>query len=368
MRPGIGTQPRCPDQNFASVSGCDNDHGSVEDQRKHLRISLPDDCFALRTALNAPRSNVDWEIRVDQLNAIRVFVQVVKSAGFTNAAKSLGMPKTTVSKLVNDLEAHLNIKLLKRSTRSVQVTDQGALYYERTVRWLEELREIDNSFDADSAAPRGLVRVDTSAWVASSIIIPELPRFYARFPHIDIEISVGDRAAHLIQERADVAIRSGPITDLSMIARPLGSSPWVTAATPDYLQSHGTPLHPADLKNGHIVINHQLTGTGRSTPLTFQKEGQTLQIEARTVLTVNESNAHLTAGVAGIGILYSFEWKLRPYLDDGRLVRILQDWQPQPYPFHLVYPRNPHMSTRMRAFIGWIAEIFEHLNPGGIRD
>jgi len=298
---------------------------------------------------------------VDQLNAIRVFAQVVQLGGFTKAAESLGMPKTTVSKLVRDLEGHLSVKLLKRSTRSVQVTAEGAAYYELTARWLDELREIDASLDSVTAEPRGLVHVDASAWVASNVIIPNLPDFYARHPYIEVEISVSDRAAHLIRESADCAVRSGMVSDLSMVARPLGTSRWVTAATPSYLQRHGTPSHPDDLRKGHILINYQMTGSGRATPIIFQKEDESLQIEVPTKLTVNESNAHLAAGVAGIGILYSFEWKLRPYLDDGRLIPILCDWQPPSYPFHLVYPPNRHMSARVRAFMDWLAFVFDNL-------
>lgn len=299
---------------------------------------------------------------MDQLNAIRVFVQVVELAGFTKAAKSLGMPKTTVSKLISDLETHLKVKLLKRSTRRVQVTPEGAAYYERTTRWLDELREIDGSFDSVTAQLHGLVHVNASAWVASNVIIPRLPDFYAKYPAIEIEISVGDRAAHLIRERADCAVRSGVVNDLSMVARPLGSSPWVTAATPAYLQHHGIPLHPSDLSKGHVVINYQSTSSGRSTPLIFHTDGEPLHIEVPTLLTVNESNAHLAAGLTGIGLLYSFEWKLRPYLEDGRLIPVLEDWQPANYPFHLVYPPNRHMSARTRVFIDWITQQFASLS------
>lgn len=298
---------------------------------------------------------------MDQLNAIRVFAQVVQLGGFTKAAESLGMPKTTVSKLVRELEEHLRLKLLKRSTRSVQVTAEGAAYYERTARWLDELREIDGSLNSVAAEPRGLVHVDASAWVASNVIVPNLPDFYVRHPYIEVEISVSDRATHLIRESADCAVRGGVVRDFSMVARRLGASRWVTAATPTYLQRHGTPSHPDDLKKGHLLVNYQMTGSGRATPLIFQKDDESLQIEAPTMLTVNESNAHLAAGIAGIGILYSFEWKLRPYLDDGRLIPILDDWQPPPYPFHLVYPPNRHMSTRVRAFMDWLALVFDDL-------
>jgi LysR family transcriptional regulator for bpeEF and oprC len=298
---------------------------------------------------------------VDQLNAIKAFSQVVQLGSFTKAAESLGMPKTTVSKLVGSLEAHLRVKLLKRSTRTVQVTPEGAVYFERTARWLDQLKEIDCTFDHISPEPQGLVHVDLSAWTACAIVIPRLPDFYLRYPKVQVKITVSDRAAHLIRDSADCAIRSGNVTDQSMIARPLGLSRWITAATPAYLQQHGTPTHPAELRKGHVLVNHQLSGSGRAIPFIFQNDKESIHIESSSRLLTNESNAHLAAGLAGIGILYSFEWKLRPYLDDGRLVSILDDWQPPPYPFHLVYPPNRHMSTRVKVFMDWLFEVFKDL-------
>lgn len=211
---------------------------------------------------------------MDQLLAIKVFSRVVELGGFTKAAELLGMPKTTVSKLISDLELHLSAKLLKRTTRNVTVTAEGAIYFERTARWLRELDDIDGGFDVDRTKPRGRVQVDISAWVASSVLIPRLLDFYARYPDIDIEMNVSDRTAHLIRENADCAVRGGALNDLSMIGRPLGSSRWVTAATPAYLARYGTPTHPDDLKSGHLLINYQLAATGRPAPFNFQKNGR----------------------------------------------------------------------------------------------
>jgi LysR family transcriptional regulator, regulator for bpeEF and oprC len=129
---------------------------------------------------------------VDRFTAINAFCRVVETGGFTKAADSLDMPKATISKLVAELEAHLRIKLLKRTTRSVQVTADGVAYYERASRWLRELDDIDSAFDSERVKPRGRIAVDASAWVANTILIPALPRFYATFPDIQIELGVSD--------------------------------------------------------------------------------------------------------------------------------------------------------------------------------
>ena len=301
---------------------------------------------------------------VDQLTAIRVFCRVVETGGFTRAADALDMPKATVSKLVGDLEVHLRIKLLKRTTRSVQVTPDGAGYYERVSRWLRELDDIDSAFDSDRVKPRGRIAVDASAWVASTILIPALPRFYAKFPDIQIELGVSDRTVHLIRENVDCVVRGGPLGNQAMVGRLLGESRWMTAASPGYLERFGTPGHPGDLANGHLLIHQQVAVSGRPAPFRFEKDGVEVPVDGASTFSVNESNAHLAAGVAGLGILRGFEWKLRPSIASGQLVAVLEDWAPPPYPFHVLYPPNRFMNTRLRVFIDWLVQVFADVQEG----
>ena len=295
---------------------------------------------------------------MDQLAAIKVFCRVVETGGFTSAADALDMPKATVSKLVSDLEVHLRIKLLKRTTRSVQATPDGAGYYERVSRWLRELDDIDSAFDSDRIKPRGRISIDASAWVASTILIPALPRFYAAFPDIQIELGVSDRTVHLIRENVDCVVRGGALIDQAMVGRLLGRSRWMTAASPGYLERFGTPGHPADLADGHLLIHQQIAASGRHVPFRFEKDGVELPVDGASTFSVNESNAHLAAGLAGLGILQGFEWKLRSSIALGRLVALLEDWTPPPYPFHVLYPPNRFMNTRLRVFIDWLAQVF----------
>lgn len=295
---------------------------------------------------------------MDQLLAIRVFARVVEAGTFTRAADSLQMPNATVTKLIQSLESHLGVKLLQRTTRRVSVTPDGAAYYEKTGRLLKELGDIDGSFGAERVKPRGHLRIDCGGSTASLLLIPALPDFVARYPDIQIDLGVSDRHVDLISDNVDCVIRGGVLTDQSMIARQIGAAGWVTCATPAYLDRHGVPAHPDELAHGHRVVNYLSARTGRTMPMRFTKDGEQVEIAARHTVAVNESNGHYAAGLAGLGVLQTFAYQARPQIASGELIPILQDWQPAPYPFYVVYPPNRHLSNRLRVFIDWIAERF----------
>jgi DNA-binding transcriptional LysR family regulator len=299
---------------------------------------------------------------MDQLLAMKAFCRVVETGGFTSAADALDMPKATVSKIVGELEGHLRVRLLNRTTRSVQITKEGSIYYERASAWLQQLPEIDSVFDGERIKPHGRLTVHTSSWVASEVLIPAFPGFQEKYPEIQIELGVSDRSVHLIREGVDCAIRGGELANQTIISRLLGSSRWLTAASPEYLERHGVPTHPDDLANGHVLIHYQLARTGRPTAFRFERGEDRVTITGRSFLSVNESNSHLAAGVAGLGVLQSFEWKLRQAIDEGRLVPILKDWGRPNHPFHVVYPSNRHISIRLRVFIDWLVKVFAELD------
>jgi len=298
---------------------------------------------------------------MDQLLAIRAFARVVESGSFTKAADSLEMPKATLTKLVQALERHLRVKLLQRTTRQVSVTAEGSSYYEKTMRLLRELDDVDTSFSAAQSRPRGHLRVDMGSSAANLVIVPALPEFFARYPDIRIDVSVSDRHVDMIGDNVDCAIRGGTLTDMSLVSRQIGKAPWATCATPAYIKSHGTPTHPQQLEREHVIVSYLSAKTNRPMPMTFAKGGQRLDIVGTRMVGVNEANAHVAAGVAGLGVIHTFHFLARPHIESGALVPILQDWQPAPYPFHVVYPPNRHLSSRLRVFIDWIAGRFSNL-------
>ncbi|WP_263913643.1 LysR family transcriptional regulator [Achromobacter sp. 79A6] len=293
---------------------------------------------------------------MDQLTAIRGFARVVEAGSFTRAADSLDMPNATLSKMVQDLETHLGVRLLQRTTRRVTVTPEGRDYYEKTLRIVRDLEDIDSAFNAVPGRPKGHLRIDVGGSTARDVLIPALPDFLARYPDIRIDLGVSDRAVDLISNNVDCVVRGGPLDDSSLVARHLGTAALITCATPGYLKQFGTPAYPDELKNGHKLVSYLSPQNGRAVPFRFEREGEKQELKVDRHVGVNESNAHLAAALAGLGIVQTFTYAARPALDSGALVEILKPWRPQPYPFHVVYPHNRHVTQRLRVFIDWLME------------
>lgn len=294
---------------------------------------------------------------MDQLAALRTFARVVEAGSFTRASETLGVPKSTVTKLIQNLEAHVQTKLLARTTRRVIVTPDGAAYYEKVLRILNELEELDGSMSSSQALPSGRLRIDISASLALLVLIPALPTFHARYPDIQIDLGVTDRPVDLVSENVDCVVRAGEISDQSLIARRIGLFGFTNAASPGYLARYGEPTHPSDLKNGHIVVNYFGAG-GRAFPLEFSRDGETIEVNGRHLFATNDGNAYLAAALEGYGVVQAPTFMVREHIDAGRLKVILADWTHEPMPLHIVYPPNRHLSNKLRVFVDWAAELF----------
>lgn len=293
---------------------------------------------------------------MNQLLAIRAFIRVVETGSFTRAADSLDMPATTLSKLVRELEAHLGIGLLQRTTRRVAVTAEGQAYHAQAGRLLRELEDIDASFSAARGQPRGVLRVDIGGSTARDVLVPALPGFMARYPEIRIELGVSDRTVNLVGDNVECVIRGGALDDSSLVARHLGDAPLITCASPGYLRAHGVPAYPDELRNGHRVVSYLLPSNGRAVPLRFRGEDGPFELPLVHRIGINESNAHLAAAIAGMGLVQTFGYAAGPALRSKALVEVLKDWRPAPYPFHVVYPDHRRVSPRLRVFIDWLME------------
>jgi DNA-binding transcriptional LysR family regulator len=188
---------------------------------------------------------------MDRFDAMQAFVRVVEAGSFTKAAETLQWRKTSVTQLVQQLEARLRVKLLNRTTRKVNVTADGAAYYERAVRLLADMDDAETSLSSVSDSPRGRLRVDVPSPLARMILVPALPAFHARYPDIQLDMGVSDRMVDLIGDQVDCVIRGGEVIDQSLIARRVGDLQMNACAAPSYLQRIGTPLHPRDLEDSH---------------------------------------------------------------------------------------------------------------------
>jgi LysR family transcriptional regulator, regulator for bpeEF and oprC len=295
---------------------------------------------------------------VDHLLALRMFVRIAEAGTFSKAADSLNIPRPTATKLIQELEAHLGAELLQRTTRRVTVTPEGAAYYERAIRLIGELEEMDAAAARTRTQPKGRLRVDVGSSIANLLLIPRLPDFRRRYPHIHVDLGVSDRPVDMISDAVDCVIRGGPLADSSLVARRIADLEWVTCATPEYLRLHGTPTHPSDLQAGHSLVGYFSSLTSRPLPLHFEKGGAAFDITGTVDVAVNESTAHITALLQGFGVGQTFEFMARTHIAQGKLIAVLTDWKKSAQPLHVVYPQNRHLSAKLRVFVDWIVGVF----------
>jgi len=294
---------------------------------------------------------------MNKLQAMEVFVQVVDAGGFTRAADNMQLPKATVSTLIQSLETALAVKLLNRTTRQVSVTADGAAYYERCLRILSDVREAEESLSRTRLSPSGRLRVDAPTSLARNVIVPALPGFFQRYPDISLELGCSDRPVDLIEEGVDCAVRGGNLADSSLIARRVGIIHFVTCASPAYIAHYGRPQHPHELER-HRCVNFFSSRTGKLFEWDFNRDGERIVVVMPGHIAVNDSNAYIAAGMAGLGIMQMAMFMLDAELADGSLELLLPDWQTDPMPIHVVYPQNRHLSAKVRVFVEWIAELF----------
>lgn len=298
---------------------------------------------------------------MDQVLALRVFVRIAETGGFGKAADLLNVPKATVSKVIQELESHLRVKLLQRSTRKVVVTEEGQIYYHHAIKLLSDLDEMDNGFANSRGKPRGRVRVDIGSSLANLILLPVLPSFRKQYPDIQLDVGVSDRPVNLIGEGIDCVIRGGDLSDTSLIARRIADLEWGTYAARGYVKAHGMPAHPNDLLGGHELVGYFLSSTGRRLDLEFHRGDDTVMVDLKSAkgVFVNDSMAHLTSLVSGLGVGQTFAATAAASLASGDLVEVLSDWKRPVHPIHIVFAEAKYNSARLRAFVDWVVKIFK---------
>lgn len=301
---------------------------------------------------------------MDRFDAMQAFVRVVEAGSFTKAATTLHMSKTSVTQLVQQLEARLRVRLLNRTTRRVALTADGAAYYERAVRLLADLDDAETSLSSAAALPRGRLRVDVPSPLARMILVPALPEFYARYPDIQLDMGVSDRVVDLIGDKVDCVVRGGEIADQSLIARHVGDLQLGLYAAPSYLQRAGRPSHPRELENTHHrIVGFLWARAGKPVPYAMQCGGESLKVQGRYALAVDDGNAYLAAGLAGLGILWLPDYMAKAHRQRGELVPLLEHWRLEPMPLYLAFPPNRHVSAKLRVFIDWIVELMAQHAP-----
>ncbi|MDH0300854.1 MULTISPECIES: LysR family transcriptional regulator [unclassified Pseudomonas] len=299
---------------------------------------------------------------MDRFDAMRAFARVVETGSFTKAAETLGISRTSVTQLVQQLEARLRVRLLNRTTRRVSVTNDGEQFYLRVQRLLADLEDAEASLGEAALRPRGKLRVDVPSPLARLVLVPALADFHARYPDIQIELGVSDRMVDIIGEHVDCVVRGGELLDQSLMARRVADLRLGVYAAPAYLQRVGTPAQPRELEGPtHHVVGFLWARTGKPMPLNLERGAERLQVQGRPVLTVDDGNAYLAAGLAGLGVLWLPDYMAREEVARGSLVRLFEDWQLTPMPLFVAYPPSRHVGARLRVFIDWVAEVAARL-------
>jgi DNA-binding transcriptional LysR family regulator len=291
---------------------------------------------------------------VDRLGAIQVFAQVVESGSFAKAAERLGLSTSATSRQVADLEAHLQTRLLNRTTRRVSLTESGQAFYERAVQLLADLEEAEQEAARTAVVPRGTIRLTTSLNFGVRHLAPAIAEFLAAHAEVRFDVSLSDRIVDLVEEGFDLAVRVGSVRAESLAARKLGETRLLVCASPDYLAAHGTPQVPEDLER-HNCFTYEYVSP--SDHWRFRDaSGRERAVRARGNLHSNNGELHAEAAAGGIGIALEPDMILMPYVRAGRLVPLLGGYLSPPLPIYAVYPSRKHLSAKVRVFIDFLVE------------
>ncbi|MFA6157356.1 LysR family transcriptional regulator [Mesorhizobium sp.] len=292
---------------------------------------------------------------INRSGEIEVFVRVVEAGSFSAAARALRMTPSAVSKLIARLEARLGARLVSRSTRRLQLTPEGSAFYESGSRILADMAAAEREAAA-GAAPRGRLRVNSYVPFGVHRLVQLLPRFLERYPEISVDLVLTDNVIDLMAERADVAIRAGPLGESRLVARKLGQSPAVVVAAPSYLKAQGMPLKPAALHT-HNLMSFGFVRHVDGWPF-LDADGKAMMVPITGNATVSDGEAMRGMALAGVGIARLARWHVADDIEAGRLVLLLEAFNPgDAEATHAVYVgQGPHLPARVRAFLDFLGE------------
>lgn len=298
---------------------------------------------------------------MDQLQNMSLFVQVAEHGGLRQAARSLGLSPATVSTRLSELERRLGVLLMQRSTRAMTLTDEGREYLAHCVRLLADIGEVEQQLRQGQQEPRGRLFIGAPATLANHLLIPALPGFFARHPGITVELDQSQNAFELSSGAghrvSDVLLRMGPFEDSSLIARPLGSARVVTVASPGYVEQSGMPAHPKELAQ-HRCIAIAIPDSGRIAPWQFEHRGRKLSYDVQGPLITNGGDGRVQAALAGLGITQAPAFQVAQALADGRLLRLLADWESAAPPVFVLYSKAQQRVPRVDAFVSYLLERY----------
>jgi DNA-binding transcriptional LysR family regulator len=293
---------------------------------------------------------------MDRLDAINIFIRVVESGSFSAVARELGVGQPAVSKQVAALEAHLGAQLLRRTSRSLSLTEAGQDFYESSVRLIGDLGAAESRIGRGQASPSRLLRVTVAHAFGGLYLVPRIPAFLRRYPEVTVELLASERLINLIEDGVDVAIRNGPLADSSLVARQVGTTPVVAVATPEYLAERGEPKRPDKLDKHDGIVFVSQDGprpwrfSGRSGSMSYQPHGR---------FHTNDAEQIRVAVLAGLGIAQAPYWLFAAELASGRVRRILKDHEPGEIAISAVRPRGRLLASKVSVFIDFLEQVLK---------
>ena len=300
---------------------------------------------------------------MDRLAAIQVFSQVVESGSFAKAAERLGLSTSAASRHIAELEAHLQTRLLNRTTRRVSLTESGRAFYERSIQLLADLEEAEQEAARAAVVPRGTIKLTASVNFGVRHIAPAIAAFLAQHREVRFDVSLSDRVVDLVEEGFDLGIRIGVAGSGNIVARKLGETRLVPCASPGYIQAHGAPQAPEELEK-HNCFTYEYV-TPRNLWRFRDRSGHERAVRVRGSLHSNNGDLLAEAAARGAGIVFEPAFIVGPDVRTGRLVPLLQDFVPLPAPIYAVYPSRKHLSAKVRLFVEFLVERFAEAQDWG---
>ncbi|HVN35930.1 MAG TPA: LysR family transcriptional regulator [Casimicrobiaceae bacterium] len=293
---------------------------------------------------------------MDRFASITAFSRVVEAGSFARAAERMGVSVSAVSRQVAELEAHLNVRLLNRTTRRLSLTESGQAFFDRSVQLLADLEEAEMAVTSASVVPRGTLRLTCSATFGSRHLAPAIAAFAARHPQMRFDVELSERFVDLVDEGFDLAVRIGGAGSQNVVARRVGATRVLCCAAPSYLERHGEPREPEELAK-HKCLSYEYLPTRNVWTFRDPKGGErSVRIDG----SVHSNNGRFLVGLAaeGIGISREPDFISAPDLRAGRLQPILREFESPPLPIYVVYPSRRHLSAKVRAFADFLSERF----------
>jgi len=294
---------------------------------------------------------------MNRVSDLEFFIQLVKQGSLAALARELGVTPPAVTSRLAQIEKRLGVRLLNRTTRRISVTHEGEVYLATGARLLTELQELEEAVSSSRGVPKGVLRVNATFGFGRRHITPAIAAFVQRYPEVEVQLELTDRAINLADKAFDIGIWFGTVPDSRMVARKIVANKRLLCAAPAYLTKAGAPAVPRDLQTHQCIVLRESEAAYGTWHLMRGSKQETVKVRGN--LSTNDGEAGVLWALAGFGILMRSTWDIFPYLADGRLVPVLQDWSMPGADIFAVYPERAHLSAKVSVFIDFLIAWFD---------